>query len=122
MTIPLILSLACMGFAAQGLPFTDEEAVKAIVGEAASCPGAMLAIAGAIRNRGTLKGVQGATAGHSKNETEFTFAIARSAWAVSRTNDVSKGATHWFSGKVKPGWASEMKTTAKVGPFTFLKP
>ena len=114
-------ALAGLALSASALPFSDDQAVRAIVGETASHPGAMLAIAGAIRNRGTLEGVQGANARHNRRESETTFALARSAWAVSRTNDASRGATHWFSGEVQPGWAVKMKVTAKIGPFTFLK-
>lgn len=103
----------------------SEKAARAIVGEAAGEDfQSKLAVAGAIRNRGTLDGVIGA-----KNmrmimaQPAWVFNDARKAWAQSATNDISKGGCFWESTNFKrPSWSLGMMETAHVGKFIFYKP
>ena len=68
-------------------------ATNAIVGEAAGCPFEVkLAIASAIRNRGTLRGVYGTRAAHNRYEPRWVWADARKAWLESAQRDYAKGA------------------------------
>jgi spore germination cell wall hydrolase CwlJ-like protein len=100
-------------------------ATRAIVGEAASEPFlTQLAIAGAIRNRGTLAGVLGANNGTMiDRQTTKTFATALRAWNESATNNPVHGASYWESTNFKtPHWARKMKCVAHVGRFNFYQP
>lgn len=105
-------------------------AVRAIVGEAAG-EGfyAMSAHAHAIRNRGTLDGVYGLNATHSKNEPEWVWKQARMAWGLSsKTIDPTRGASYWFSeddlkllNRKRPKWFLSLEPTVKIGSTTFYK-
>ena len=107
------------------VPVELNPAVRAIIGEAASEPyRTQLAIASAIRNRGTLNGVLGLrNAKMIDAQTPRTFAIAMKAWNESATNNIVQGATHFESVNFKtPDWARGMKCVATVGKFNFYKP
>jgi hypothetical protein len=98
-------------------------AVKAIVGEA-SGEGyrGMLAVAGAIRNRGSLQRVYGTDASHVRNEPEWVWRLAKKAWEESRYVDLSCGGTDWESTDFPvPYWAKGMIITARVGKHLFYK-
>jgi len=101
----------------------DSKAVRAIIGEASSEGyDGMLAVACAIRNRGTLQGVYGVNAKHVDNEPKWVWDIAERAWHNSLTNDVTKGATHWESTDFKvPYWAKDMVVTYTYKKHVFYK-
>jgi hypothetical protein len=91
-----------------------DQAVRAIIGEAADQGyEGMLAVACAIRNRGTLKGVYGLGAKHIDKEPEWVWDLARKAWKNSAECDVTKGADHWENIKAfgKPYWADKCEKT-----------
>lgn len=79
--------------------FTDDEAVAAIVGEAANQGEfGMRLVAHAIRNRGTLKGVFGVKALHNRTEPHSVWMLARIVWKDSaRYPDPTLGADSWYS-------------------------
>lgn len=94
----------------------ETQAVLAIIGEAENQGyEGMLAVACAIRNRGTLKGVYGLKAPRvvQKKYSPKTYAKALTAWRKSVDCDVTKGADHWENVKAfgKPKWAKTMKLT-----------
>lgn len=105
--------------------FSDEDAILSIIGEAEN-QGAdgMRAVASAIRNRGTLKGVYGLNAPRvkSKKYSKEIYAQAKKAWEESAKNDYVKGATHW-EGTVfkKPYWVDSMDEVMTVGQQRFYK-
>ena len=113
------------------LKFTDQEAVRAIVGEASGEGGnklvlkhkSMYAIACALRNRGTLKGVYGLNAKHVNKEPAWVFDMALKAWLASEDGpDVTLGATHLDNLDFqRPYWADSMIPTVKIGSHTFYK-
>src|ERR1035437_9420909 len=71
---------------------TERKAVRAIVGESGGEPfAAQMAVAGAIRNRGSLRGVYGVSNPCVGKASAKTFATARRAWRESATNDVTHG-------------------------------
>ena len=103
----------------------DNLAVRAIVGES-SDQGArgMLAVACAIRNRGTLAGVMGLKAHHIKTEPRWVWQRARQAWADSLKGDITGGAVSWENEKVfgKPYWARYMRRTVQIADHVFYAP
>lgn len=73
-------------------------AVNAIIGEAENQGyTGMLAVACAIHNRGTLKGVYGEHAPRVLNHkySKATLDMAIKAWAESTIHDITNGATGW---------------------------
>lgn len=113
MIIGLILFTASCCHAQIIQPAIPEElAVKAIMGEASN-QGAdgMLAVACAIRNRGTLRGVYGVKAKHIYKEPKQIWDQARAAWRKSASFDCTNGATHWENTKAfgTPTWAKKMQ-------------
>jgi spore germination cell wall hydrolase CwlJ-like protein len=104
---------------------TSSLAVRAIIGEAAGEPfQTKLAIAGALRNRGTLEGVVGLRNARMINrQPAWVWRDARVAWAESATNDITHGAAFFESTNFPtPSWAVDMHITASVGKFRFYKP
>jgi len=100
----------------------DVAAVRAIVGEAANQGRTgMLAIACAIRNRGTLRGVYGLHNPCVDNQPAWVWQRARLAWVQSQTNDITCGATAWENTRAfgTPWWAKTMRPTARIGDHQF---
>lgn len=128
LAIILALSGCCPYVLASEIPI--QEAVHAILGEARGEDLAVqYAIACAIRNRGTLDGVFGATADVSDagNREEFR---AIQAWAQSASGpDVTNGATDFMTldDMIKLGPAQMDKFLEQyiykkqIGPFYFYK-
>ena len=83
----------------------------------------MLAVAGAIRNRGTLSGVYGLRNPAVTKQPAWVWTRARHAWAASATNDITGGATHWENVKAfgLPDWARGMQQTAAIKDHVFFK-
>jgi len=117
-----ILTLAVSVHARQ---ISDNLAVRAIIGESASEPfQTKLAIAGALRNRGTLDGVRGRLNARMIDvQSKKTWADARRAWRQSATNNIVNGATHFESTNFPvPCWATSLTPAARIGRFNFYKP
>ena len=102
----------------------DTQVIKAIIGENDKDGFAgMYAVACAIRNRGTLKGVHGRYK-KLRNVPDGTIMKAARAWHTSEYGrDVTNGATHWENVKAfgKPDWAKDMVVTARIGRHVFYK-
>ena len=90
--IILIALLAACAHAQASSGIQPHLAKRAIVGEGAgeSWP-AKLAIASALRNRGTLKGVYGLRAHHIEHEPKWVWRHADAAWAESAKHDFAYG-------------------------------
>jgi len=98
------------------------DAIQAIVGEAADQPYiGQVALAEAIRNRGTLQGVYGFNRDTSK-ETGATFQRAARAWEESKETNLLDGRDHWENVEVfgLPYWADETMSAIKIGDHTFF--
>lgn len=97
--------------------------VRAIIGEA-SAEGyeGMLAVACAIRNRGTLKGVYGLKAKHVDRQPQWVWRMASKAWEESGTRDITQGATHWHNVEREGHnyWTRKLRQTVKIGSHTFF--
>ncbi len=105
-------------------PINDNLAIRGIVGEAGNQGyKGMLAVGAAIRNRGTLRGVYGVKNPIVDKQPQWVFNMAAKAWNESRTNDITRGATHWENVKAfgKPYWAKKMTQTIVIKDHTFFK-
>lgn len=105
--LALVLILNSCAYSAEP---TDKKAIKAIIGEAENQGyKGMLAVACAIRNRGTLKGVYGAKSKRViyKQYSIETYNISKKAWNNSSVVDITHGANHWENIHAfgKPYWA-----------------
>jgi len=109
---------------AQAAAVDEDQAMRAVIGEASS-EGykGMLAVACAIRNRGTLQGVYGVKAKHVDREPAWVWDLARKAWRESAQRDITNGATHWENIQAfgKPNWAEGMIETGRIGRHVFYK-
>lgn len=95
-------------------------AIRAIIGEAGNQGyTGMLAIAGAIRNRGTLKGVYGVKAKHINKEPKWVWDMAKKAWLESATNDITNGAQYWGSIHCDKNWLKKMELAGYVKTFEY---
>lgn len=83
----------------------------------------MLAVAAAIRNRGHLRGVYGLKSKLPDSQPAYVWQRASEAWQRSKTNDITRGATHWENVKAfgQPRWASSLTLTTNIGNHTFYK-
>jgi hypothetical protein len=82
----------------------------------------MLAIACAIRNRGSLEGVYGGMSKRIWNQPAWVWELARRAWLISKDVDIVKGADHWESTDFKvPYWARNMIITCIIGKHIFYR-
>lgn len=102
----------------------DALAVRAIIGEAGNQgERGMLAVACALRNRGTLRGVYGVKSKHVDKEPRWVWDLARAAWAKSKTVDITGGSTHWENIKSfgTPYWAKSMTKVFEHKDHVFYK-
>ena len=102
----------------------DSQAVRAMVGEASNQGyEGMLAVACAIRNRGTLDGVYGLHAKHVNKEPDWVWSQARRAWKESKYNDITQGSNYWENVKAfgEPKWAKAMVPTVKIKDHQFYR-
>jgi len=118
--VSLILWLCGFLFADE---IDDNLAIRAIIGEASNQGyEGMLAVACGIRNRGHLRGVYGANAGHVDNEPEWVWNLARKAWTESEHNRIHQG-THWENIKSfgEPYWVASMDKVYEYKDHVFYK-
>lgn len=104
----------------------DDRAINAIIGEAENQGyDGMLAVACAIRNRGSLKGVYGEKAKRVVNHkySDKTYKLAKKAWNESANKDITGGADHWenINSFGTPSWAKDMKVVYKHKDHVFYK-
>ena len=117
-----------MLYAAPAQSFTDKQAILAIIGESESEGYAgMYAVACAIRNRGTLKGVYGLNSGRVVHQlySKHTYQLASGAWMASGDGiDATNGATGWGNAWdvkqfKKTTWFKKCHITANVKDHYF---
>jgi len=106
--------------------YAEQKEVLCIIGEAeGEGYTGMLAVAEAIRNRGTLKGVYGCNAPRVRDHkySQEVLETARQAWEDSEgPGDITHGATHWEGTKFKtPSWAKYMIVTLELNNQRFYK-
>lgn len=140
-TVMMVLA----SIASASVVITDEKAISAIIGEAENQGyDGMLAVACAIRNRGTLKGVYGLNAPRVryKRYTKAIWLEAQKAWEKSEdlikwddelneksgvwthlNYDPTHGAQFWEDTRAfgKPYWADKCKQTVIIKDHVFYK-
>ena len=111
--------LICLSFSTLAARATvdNSQAVTAIVGEAAGeSYSVKLAVAAAIRNRNSLRGVYGLNAAHNASEPAWVWRDARRAWTESAMTDPTHGANHFGNADdVRKGTFEGMKLTLVLG-------
>jgi hypothetical protein len=118
------LAFVCTGVSAAEIP--EDRAVKAIIGEAENQGyTGMLAVACAIRNRGTLKGVYGEKAPRvvQKKYSQKIYDLAKKAWRESLNSDITNGGDHWENVTAfgVPSWAKNMKLVYQHKDHNFYR-
>jgi len=101
----------------------EAQAIRAIIGESSSQgEKGMFAVACAIRNRGTLKGVYGVNAKHVDSEPQWVWEMAKKVWKESEFNRIHDG-DHWENIKAfgKPYWVSSMVEVYRHKDHVFYK-
>ena len=128
-----LLSRSCAPTPAHADDIPEEDAIRALIGEAGGQGDEeLLAHAYALRNRGTLRGVYGAHATHTPNPTPEQWQRVSGAWWTSLLNDDEDpvdGRTEWRSEFDLKLMASKDRTPKsqrlydglKVGETTFYR-
>lgn len=122
LSLPLILT-SC---STPSMAYTDEQAIRTIIGEAENQGyEGMLAVACAIRNRGTLKGVYGLNNPRVVKDLYSNKVMwnARKAWFASYEHDITNGAKFWENTTDfgYPYWVKHMVKTFQYKAHTFYK-
>lgn len=123
-TMLLIFSLSAISaFARLGSSLPQSLAVAAVIGEAGGeSYTTQVAVACAIRNRGTLRGVYGVTNPVVKLADASLKAQARRAWKQSARRDIVKGATFFGCDADAPIlMAYGLQPVCRSGAITFYK-
>lgn len=110
------------GWSAEQSGISEETALICIVGEAADQGKVgMLAVAEALRNRGTTKGVYGCQRkDFYLSEPEWVRQNAKSAWRESKKSNLVNGTRNWESTDFpRPYWAEVAEVTAHIGKHVF---
>ena len=108
---------------------SEKKAVLAIIGEAENQGyEGMLAVAGAIRNRGSLRGVYGLKSKRVRLHlySQKTFELAQTAWIESESIDESNGGTGWgneddINKFCSTTWWPKCVITAHIGDHWFYR-
>ncbi len=103
---------------------SDEQGVKCIIGEAANQGyDGLVAVADALQNRGTTKGVYGCNSTRAGKEPAWVWERARRAWQEAKTTNPTHGACFWEAVDLygEPYWAASMVRTVKIKDHTFYK-
>jgi hypothetical protein len=103
---------------------SNNDAVSVILGEAGNQGyDGMLAVAGALRNRGATKGCYGKNNPIVNKQPEWARRQARKAWNESAHRDVTNGASFWGnkSDIDNNSFYKELTFTVKVKDHWFFK-
>ena len=118
------------------LEVKDETACHCLLGEARGEVAkygynSLLAVAEAIRNRGTLQGVYGCRAKFNQKDILYMrriglYELALKAWNESENTNLTKGAQYWGSTLVDTKWILTMKKagykmTYRIGNQEYYK-
>ena len=115
------LTASVKSLAADVLP--EAKAVRAILGEAGGTGfRGMVAVACALRHRGTFHGVYGLNNPVVDKQPAWAWKLARRAWLASQKLDTVAGANHWGNAQdVAKGTFTGMQFTVAVGGNYFFR-
>lgn len=124
----IAILLLLNGCSSPAMAYNEEEAIKAVIGEAEGNSDEMLAVSEAIRHRGTLKGVYGLKSFRVRYHlySEETYDEAETAWEESRYTNITHGATGWGNASdmrkfSRLKWFKHCSITAHIGRQWFYK-
>lgn len=120
----LIAGLVLIAFSGRAHAYTNEEAIKTIVGEASNQGfKGMVAVGEVIRTKGSLKGFYGLHASHSAHEPKWVWKQARKAWLASKTTHITHYAEHFENIHTfgKPYWVKNCVKTFEYKDHIFYK-
>ena len=99
----------------------DWDAITAIVGESANEPDCMPMIAGAIKSRGTLRGVYGLNNSMTATASGATYQKAAKAWYQSKEG----AGDHWLTPaelkKPSTMWVKQCTEVSRCGSHIYYK-
>lgn len=124
MLLVAVLALAASAKAlAADMLLPEAKAVRAILGEAGGTGfRGMLAVACALRHRGTFHGVYGLNNPVVDRQPAWAWKLARRAWLASRMQDVVNGANFWGNAQdVAKGTFTGMQFTVAIGGNYFFR-
>lgn len=125
----IILSIICLVAVILFCPkeakaFSDDQAVRVIVGEAADQGLTGMTMVGeTIRRRGSIRGCYGINAAHNNTEPAWVWRHARMAWAESASTHLTADAIGWGSiedFKIKK-WAKGKKIVCRYRRQLFYR-
>jgi hypothetical protein len=119
-SLALVASIKAL---AVDMPLPEAKAVRAILGEAGGTGfNGMLAVACALRHRGTFHGVYGLNNPVVDRQPVWAWKLARRAWLASRMQDTVAGANHWGNAQdVAKGTFTGMQFTVAIGGNYFFR-
>lgn len=127
MTLKATILVAGLALAASAKALAAElpeaKAVRAILGEAGGTGfQGMVAVACALRHRGTFHGVYGLNNPVVDRQPAWAWKLARRAWLASRMQDVVNGANFWGNAQdVAKGTFTGMQFTVAIGGNYFFR-
>ena len=127
MTLKAAILVAGLALAASAKALAAElpeaKAVRAILGEAGGTGfQGMVAVACALRHRGTFHGVYGLNNPVVDKQPAWAWKLARRAWMASQKLDTVAGANHWGNAQdVAKGTFTGMQFTVAVGGNYFFR-
>lgn len=127
MTLKAAILVAGLALAASAKALAAElpeaKAVRAILGEAGGTGfQGMVAVACALRHRGTFHGVYGLNNPVVDRQPAWAWKLARRAWLASRMQDVVNGANFWGNAQdVAKGTFTGMQFTVAIGGNYFFR-
>jgi hypothetical protein len=120
----LVTGLVLIGSCSVCHAYTDQDAIKTIVGEASnqSFKG-MVCVAEVIRHNSSLRGFYGLHASHSLREGAKTWAMAKKAWIASLNTNYTRGANHFENIHAfgQPYWVAKCIKTYTWKDHVFYK-
>ena len=122
--ICLLMLLGIAWFAGCAQAYTDEQAVRVIVGESANQGiKGMICVGEVIRHNTSLRGFYGLHASHSAKEGVKTWAMAKKAWIMSKYTNYTRGANHFenIGAFGRPYWVRKCVLTFEYKDHKFYK-
>lgn len=135
-TIVSFQMVGCSPASADELPIPVQTILAEAVGEGLE---GMIAVGNVIRNRAEYRGQtveqvclapkqficwnkRGYVDNFIKKLDTSSIQLARDAWQVSGTEDVTRGADHYYASYImKPSWARSMRHTVTIGRHQFYR-
>ena len=120
----LITGLVILGSCSLVHAYTDQEAIKTIVGEASNQGyKGMVCVGEVIRHNSTLKPFYGFKAMNHRHEPVWVWKQATRAWYASKTSNLTRGANHFenINAFGEPFWVKSCVLTFEYRDHKFYR-